>query len=217
MTNTISHPDSTILKKATDDAATNWEWWEDDYLYKGDFGALPILQTFSRFRGFGADYSVTRGLNSRECDEMRKWLTTFVPATELGRDQDEFNAQFVGFHEKCKVIEDNIRNELTTQKRVSLFSKLLGHWKPNEFAMWDQYARIGLRRIVGGNHYTQYKHYCRFNTDFHNLKRAWSGELSKISEERWASQTSDKDKIQERIELFMPRILDNYLVELGRS
>lgn len=228
MANEISPPDKSILEEATRHAAINWEWWERDYMHDSDhqhdsdFGSLPILQTFHRFRAFGADYSVDRALNSSECDEIRYWLIKSKPTSDLGTKQEAFDDFFKDFHEQCAKIEvdknllreKNGKKSLVVQKRVSLLSKLLGHWKPNEFAMWDQYARLGLKDILKRSSYTGFKQYTDFNKDFHCLKRNWNEHLFKLSKEHWDGHLSGKS---EEIELFKPRILDNYLVVLGKQ
>ncbi|WP_010442472.1 hypothetical protein [Ruegeria conchae] len=204
--NNISSPKKNLLKKAADEAAQNWIWWKDDYLHDGRFRDLPVLQNYPRFRGFGADYSVFRGWSAEQCDAALGWFS-------IQSDPVDFNGLYSEFMKYCETHEALKKN---LQRRVSLVSKLLAMWRPNEFAMWDTLAREGMRQIHGrvrGRNYRKNgaSDYIAFNTDFHCLRKLWSDELNIAA--MGAGGANLDGEI--RYEQFSARILDNYLMNLA--
>lgn len=99
---------------------------------------------------------------------------------------------------------------LPGQRRISLISKLLTLWKPQTFAMWDEFARRGLRRVHGsrrGHCYHEYSpaQYEIFCADFFGLFSRFEPELEAIGR---------KTDFVGNAKSFAPRILDNYLMLL---
>lgn len=183
------------LERAAQDALLNWTWWAEDYSHSGSFATMPVFQTYPRFRGFGADYSVFRGLNAHETDRLRQWFQKLPDPKSFDDLYERFMAASMG------------------QKRISLVSKLLTLWKPQDYAMWDQLARNGLKRIHGsqrGHCYSQHnpQSYAVFRDDFFDLFAAVEDDLV---------ATAAKLNLDANSADFAPRILDNYLLLVGNE
>jgi hypothetical protein len=183
-----------LISRALKNAVRNWNWWEDDFLHCGGFAHLPVLSTYPRFRGFGADYSVFRGMTAIQCDELRTWLIRQTDPEQISELMSGAEIFFSG------------------QIRISLISKLLTMWRPRRFVMWDQLARNGLAEAHGRNRghcYTSQsvKAYELFRNDFFDLLDVWEDNLHDMA-------ADIPDNID--IELFSPRLLDSLLMEIGK-
>lgn len=191
--------DTTLLKTATEQALKNWQWWQDSFEHSGDFCSLPVLESYPQFRGFGADYSVFRGWNGDQCEAARLWFKGQI-------NPNSFADLFGPFQAYCEGHELLSKN---LQKRISLCSKLLGMWRPAEFAMWDTKARKGLKVLHGsqrGHCYTANTadNYETFCDDFFTL---YQNSSDQIFEFKTMFPVGAKEVD------FGPRILDNYLMD----
>lgn len=190
-----------ILESACKKSKVNWEWWRDDFTHCGSFSEMPVFLDYPRFRGFGADYSVFRGLRAEECETIRVWFRAQANPTSFS----ELFESFMRFSRNKQDFKGRAQN------RVSLVSKLLTMWKPRDFAMWDTLAKKGLKSIHGsrrGHCYTSNtaSTYKIFNGDFFALLAEKEPELRTICGgfEHFVEDSN-----------FVPRILDNYLLLVG--
>lgn len=180
---------------AVREARLNWDWWSEDFCHTGSFSEMPVFQSYPRFRGFGADYSEFRGLTARELDRLRSWFCGQPDPLSFGDLFQRFSAVSPG------------------QKRISLLSKLLTLWRPQEYAMWDTLARSGLKRLHGSQRGHCYSgqnasDYEVFRDDFFELYSAAKNDL--MSEMKPPQSVADPAD-------FALRILDNYLMLVGRE
>lgn len=186
--------DRDLVKSAVREADLNWRWWAEDFEHAGSFASMPVFQTYPRFRGFGADYSVFRGLAARDLDRLRSWFREQPDPTSFADLFRNFSAESPG------------------QKRISLISKLLTLWRPQDYAMWDSLARVGLKRLHGsqrghcynGNEPSSYE---VFRKDFFDLFSIVESDLATGFESIEMGRNSAD---------FAPRILDNYLMLKGQ-
>lgn len=86
-------------------------------------------------------------------------------------------------------------------------------WKPQEYAMWDSLAKKGLKALHGSQAGHCYNNntlveYDLFRTDFFELFDQVKSELF-LQVADFGFEESAKD--------FAPRILDNYLMLLGKQ
>lgn len=186
-----------IMHKSAEEAFINYDWWRTDFENGTSagrtFSQLPVLQDYPRFRGFGADYSVFRGLKAKRIEELRKRLLC-IPQPESVADLIAGIADLTGG---------------TT--RISMASKLLALWSPEKFSMWDELARAGLKSLHGrarGHCYSQNtaKHYEIFRNDFF--------QLYDLLKPRLIEKATEYDrKVDPNI--FTYRILDNALMSLA--
>ena len=187
--------DNEIARTAFHAARKNWDYWDADFEHNGEFASMPVLSNYPRFRGFGADYSVFRGMNEDTIEKLRIWLLRQPNPKNFNGLYSDFSTNFPGV------------------KRISLISKLLGLWKPQQFAMWDKLARSGLKAIhnnTRGHCYSQTKEdaYAVFCKDFFFLNESMGKELlAMCRSDFWTDAPND----------FGPRILDNYLMSFGKS
>lgn len=183
-------------KQAAESAHRNWSWWESDFRHRGDFKDLPIFENYPRWRGFGADFSVFRGIPTDALDTLRLWFAERPNPQNLESLHEALLATLPGWN------------------RISLTSKLLAIWKPTEFAMWDRYAREGLRSLhsVRGHRYNRNNasQYEVFKADFFALMNAKLEDLLKYSQ-------VDPREFQGFEKEFSCRLLDNYLVVIGKA
>jgi hypothetical protein len=186
-----------IMHKSAEDAYINYNWWRKDFENGRSagrrFSELPVLQDYPRFRGFGADYSVFRGLKAEQIEELRKRL--------LSIRQPESVADLLA----------KIANLTGGTTRISMASKLLALWAPHKFPMWDELARAGLKSLHGrarGHCYSQTtaKHYEIFRDDFFHL-------YDQLAPELLQKTTEYQGKVDPKI--FTYRILDNVLMSLA--
>jgi len=193
--------DDCLYDAASKEALKNWKWWEKDFSRPGNvprrFCEMPVLKDYPRFRGFGADYSVFRGLTADQTDKLRECLLE-QPDPDGLKDLFKMAGKRLG-----------------GKRRISLFSKLLAMWKPERFAMWDTLARNGLKRVhssTGGHCYNEntIENYQIFNDDFFALYSSRSDKLTAFAELR------AREYQQLNTELFSYRILDNVLMKLGK-
>lgn len=186
--------DENLAKAAAQGASENWSWWIEDFRHDGHFRDLPLLSNYPRWRGFGADYSVFRGIPTSELDGLREWFAA-------QDDPNEFGGLYAALMER-----------LPGSQRVSLVSKLLAIWRPTEYAMWDTLARNGLRKLhnVRGRRYfdTNLDSYSVFREDFFALLSKKQGELLELSGVDVAYFDGNPD-------ICAARVLDNYLMLLG--
>jgi len=133
--------DNTILEEAQKQAEINWRWWQDDFEHNKAFGKMPVFNDYPRFLGFGADYSVFRGLDTKQLEKLQIWFRNEQYPDSFGTLFRKFSnfANDESLHKKSR--NDNWPN------RISLISKLLCLWRPEEYAMWDTLARAGLKKL----------------------------------------------------------------------
>jgi len=126
-----------VLEKALKETKENWSRWEDVYTQRPQKLQDSLLFNDSRILlGFCKEYSVFR----RRLDEtlrLARWLRG------CGNPHS-----FEDFHRKltCKFPLNGHKEKL-----ISLASKILCKWNPEEYVMWDTFARRGLARLKRAN------------------------------------------------------------------
>lgn len=204
--------------KAYNQASTNWRWWNDDFEHIGSFGEMPLFQDYPRFLGFGFDYSVFRGIPHKHLEQMQEWFRSQDDPKNFEALFARFNKfaagkNFAGTYGKDTKEGKKEGEKKKEQNRVSLISKLLCLWRPEEYAMWDTYARNGLKKIhnnTRGHCYwrTNVEGYGVFRDDFFQLHDAVKDQILPPKTDTQSYPVSAR---------FSFRVLDAYLMKSEKS
>lgn len=187
-------------KRARNLANKNWKDWSDCYENGGKLRDLPIITNRHVFQSFLYEYSVFRGFGREEMDRVFPRLKS-IPEPE-GDD----------FRGPLKFVKECFKEVGKTRSVISFTSKLLAHWKPAVFPMWDQYVRIGLRKLVVVPHGCGfYAHEIQSYENFRSIFLETCNKLTRHSKDIGILTTDRQDSG------FTNRVLDIALVELGKQ
>lgn len=212
--------DSKRLEEATESAWNNWCKWQGDFEHNGAFGEMPVLNSLPRFLGFVFDYSLARMIPRNEIETLFDWYRDQGNPDTFSKLNDDFLSNL-----EESPLKDEDGKAAKQKNFISLNSKLLGMWKPTEFAMWDRYARDGLVQLQRGKGSPKGR---RGITFFNKLNsetyKTYNDFFMKVSEDR--KETLEGPMTKESVNIrtdakyhnaFRNRILDSYLMLEGKK
>jgi hypothetical protein len=199
-------PNDQQIEQAIRIARKNWGEWRDVFEHTGPIMTNPLLADQKKFRSFCVGYRVGRTIRKGSHDELRCTL----------RDSPVFlTAMRAGDAHELELLEKDLRTRFGTKdptksgvKRIiSLLSKVAAFVRPGRFVAWDQYARRGLKVILGRG--TDVSNYPKYLAAFDS---AWA---SVHGEEIRRTTTETAREAVEKKERFQRRVLDIYLMTKG--
>ena len=196
--------------EALEEANANWARWSDCYERKWDsLREMPLVQDPRIFLGFCKEYSVFR----KSPEDTLK----LAALLKSGSSPD-------GFAELYNEIIKEFRPADRGEQMVSLTSKILAKWRPENFAMWDHFARTGLARWkrrhkqhANASDLIAYRRDRKANIETYREFRDAFFRAARSDKEFRAFALANSMAPTERKEAFVYRAFDTYLVFLGKA
>lgn len=195
---------------AVTEANFNWRIWQSVYptdeMPKRAFNQLLLFRDYPCFMGFGFDYSVFRRLKRAHLPEIWCWLRKF----DAPSDPKFLNAELKKFIKSLN--EKSEKEDHSSINNLSLCSKLMTLWRPDEHYMMDSMNRLGLAFVFRNTEAFGYKFSSATDKNYDRLKKAFD-EILRREElfERFDELLTIPDK-----EIARRRFLDAYFVNLGK-
>lgn len=187
-----------LLIKAIKKELRKWEKWKDVYQFKGRPEKNPLLKDPKKFMRFMNSYSVARNISKGKHEKFRRVLLKSSLLKSALKD---------GSGIKLEKLNEDLSKEFSSHKSerglTSVLSKIAAFLNPDLFVAFDQYAKKGINRTLG-----IYPGYLAA------LNLALG---SGVGDEILKEINKMKLKGVLRKTRFTRRVLDGYLMELGRK
>jgi len=192
--------DEKIISKSIEVARRNWKCWSEVYEHNLNKNKNPLLMDKDLFNAFCHEYSVGRTIRKNTREDLRKKLIKLKDLGEVLKDSTGG---------RLDKLESELRPDFGTRegksKLISFVSKVAAFLSPENFIAYDQYAKKGVRNLLGRRKMNNYATYLEAVKEIMlNKHDAFTRQVKKAKGPRF--ETDRK---------FLMRVLDVYLMKVG--